>query len=108
MKPEIVTITGSIQATTAVTKKRFVTHAGAQAGAAVAALGVAGDNVAAGEWLPVKGRGWLVVTSGGAIAVGAQVESDANGKAVTLAAGVALGRAIDAATAADQDIRIER
>ena len=41
-------------------------------------------------------------------AQGAQVQSDANGRAITLAAGVASGRARDAAAAAGDIIRILR
>jgi hypothetical protein len=42
------------------------------------------------------------------VAQGAGVESDASGRAITLAAGVQAGRAVDAATAAGQIIRIDR
>jgi hypothetical protein len=56
----------------------------------------------------VKARGWMLVTAGGVIARGAQVETDAQGRAVTLTTGVVLGRALEAATAAGQEILIDR
>jgi hypothetical protein len=108
MKTENITLITSLKATSAVTIKRFVTYAGAQAGAAVAVAGVAEDNTAIGEFVGCKARGWMLVEAGAAVAQGAAVESDASGRAITLAAGVQAGRAVDAATAAGQFIRIDR
>lgn len=98
----------SVKATAAIIKDQFVTYGGAQAGAGVAVAGVSGDNLASGEMIPVKTRGWIRVTAGAAIAQGAEVESDASGRAITRATGVSAGRAVDAATAAGQSIRIDR
>lgn len=53
-------------------------------------------------------HGEMLVEAGGAVAVGAQVQSDATGRAITLAAGVAAGRARDAAAAAGDLIRVLR
>lgn len=97
-----------IKATGAIVKNRFVGYTGAQAAAAAAVVGVADDDAAIGQMAPLKCRGHLVVEAGAAVAVGAQVESDASGRAITLAAGVSAGRAMDAATAAGQFIRIDR
>lgn len=108
MLTEFVTLLGSLKATGAITSKRFVTRGGAQAGAGVTVAGVAGDDAAIGEMVPVKGRGWLVVEAGAAVAVDADLQSDANGRAITLAGGVSVGRALDAATAAGQFIRVDR
>lgn len=47
------------------------------------------------------------VQSGAAVAALAEVEVGANGKAVTLNEGIAVGRALTAATAADQFIEID-
>lgn len=52
--------------------------------------------------------GVILVEAGAAIAAGAEVESDANGKAITKAAGVANGIAWDAAAAAGDLIRVIR
>jgi hypothetical protein len=108
MLTENVINTGSIAATTAIAKQRFVNYVGGQATDGQAVLGVAGDDVVIGEQTPVKTRGWIVVTAGAAVAVGANVQSDAQGRAITLAAGQNAGRALDAATAAGQLIRVDR
>jgi hypothetical protein len=108
MKTENITLITSLTASGAVTKNRFVTYAGAQAGAGVAVAGVSDDNVTNGQMFPNKARGWLLVESGGAVAQGAAVESDASARAVTRNTGEQAGRAVDAATAAGQLIRIDR
>ena len=61
-----------------------------------------------GEQAPVNTHGILLVEAGAAIAAGAEVESDANGKAITKAAGISNGFALDAAAAAGDVIRIVR
>lgn len=66
-----------------------------QAGAKVAVVGVSGWDAASGAETKVFGRGHgtiLPVTAGAAIAAGVEVESDAEGKAITLAAGIAVGQ----------------
>lgn len=108
MLAEIISLLGSIKATAAITKHRFVTRSGAQAGNGVAVAGVADDNVAIGEQIPVKARGWIVVEAGGAVAIDAEVQSDAQGRAITLAGGIAAGRSMDVATQAGQKIRVDR
>jgi hypothetical protein len=108
IKTELVIFIGPLQATGAIIKKRFVTAAGAVAGAGANVAGVAGDDAAVGETFPVKARGWLIVESGAAVAQGDDVQSDATGRAITQAAGKHAGRALDAATAAGQPIRIDR
>ncbi|MBD8218208.1 DUF2190 family protein [Microbacterium sp. CFBP 13617] len=76
--------------------------------AAGATVGVASRDTASGAKLHVlRGKGSVVpVTAGGNIAVGAEVEAGANGRAVTLAAGKARGRAWSAG-AAGSDVFIE-
>lgn len=46
------------------------------------------------------------VRTGAAIAAGARVQSDGEGRAITLAGGIAAGVALEAATAADQYIPV--
>lgn len=89
MTQYIDTLTLRVRTTGAVTARRFVTFAGAQVAAAGAkALGVARHNAeGAGEELAVIARGTAIIESGGAVAVGATVVSDNQGRAVT---GVAL------------------
>jgi hypothetical protein len=76
--------------------------------AAGLSVGVASRDTAATAKLHVlRGVGSVVpVTAGGNISVGAEVEVGANGRAVTLAAGKARGRAWSAGTAGN-DVFIE-
>ena len=97
MASSIPALTLSIVASAAVAQRRFVTATGARSGAGANALGVARYDAAAGENVAVDALGTTEVEAGGAIAAGALVQSDANGKAVTKAAGVAVGRAMGAA-----------
>lgn len=85
-------ITLTVVATGAITANRFVSPAGALAGAAGNAYGVAESAAAIGEKIPVTSHGTAVVEAGAAIAAGALVEADATGRAITKAAGVTLGR----------------
>jgi hypothetical protein len=68
--------------------------------AAGTVLGVAAYDAASGARVPViSGKGVVVpVTAGGTIAYGAEVEVGSSGRAVTLAAGKAVGRALEAGT----------
>ncbi|MDD2105703.1 capsid cement protein [Pseudomonas asiatica] len=68
---------------------------------------VAADTEA-GNAAPVDVLGICLVTAGAPIALGAEVESDASGRAVTLATGKSNGIAMDAAAAAGDVIRIVR
>lgn len=97
----------SILSAGALVAERFVTHAGAQAGAAVNTLGVARAKAdAIGEAVPVDVLGTAIVESGGAIAVGAALETDATGRAVTKAAGPTVARALRAAAGAGERIEV--
>lgn len=72
----------------------------AQAGAGVRALGVAAYDAAAdGDKIHVyTGRFVVPMIAGANITAGVQVESDAAGKPITLASGVANGLAVSTAT----------
>jgi hypothetical protein len=62
------------------------------------AIGVLLNDPAAGEAATVAISGKVMVTSGGTIAAGAQIQTDASGDALTAAAGdVVLGYALEAA-----------
>lgn len=76
--------------------------------AAGLSVGVASRDTASGAVLHVlRDKGSVVpVTAGGTIAVGAEVEVGANGRAVTLASGKARGRAWSAGTSGN-DVFIE-
>ncbi|QHL90692.1 DUF2190 family protein [Sphingomonas changnyeongensis] len=90
----------------AIARKRFVTYARTQAVANERALGVADYEAAAARPLNVVVLGTATVETGGAVAVGDEVQSDAQGRAIVRAAGVANGRALTPATAAGQMIEI--
>lgn len=61
---------------------------------AAKAFGVASRDADSGTTVLVIKKGVVPVTAGGAIAVGAEVEVGASGKAVTLASGKAAGQAV--------------
>lgn len=97
-QPVLAILALSIAATATVVANRFVTVAGAQAGAAANTLGVANYGVATGEIFPVSVMGTAMVEAGAVIALGAAIETDAAGKAVTKSAGPTVGRALQAAS----------
>lgn len=105
MKTEKVLNIESVKATTGITKSRYVRATGAQAAAGEQVLGVADLDAAIGQQASVKTHGIILVESGAAVAVDARLQSDAQGRAVTLAGGRDAGYALDAATAAGQLIR---
>lgn len=98
----------SITAAADLAQRRFVGFDGDVCAAEAKALGVTEYAADAGNQATVNGNGIVLIEAAGAIAVGAQVESDANGKAVTLSAGASNGYALDAAAADGDVIRIAR
>lgn len=107
MKTSVILATISVLATAALTARRFATTAGAVPAAGVFCPGVANDNFDIGEQAGLVTHGIMVVEAGAAVAVDAAIQCDASGRAITLAAGVNLGRALDAATAAGDLIRVK-
>lgn len=93
-------LTLPITLTGAVTARRFVTPAGAQTAANGYALGVARYGGAIGDKIPVDALGTASVEAGAAIAAGATIGADANGRAITWAAGGKIAIALEAASAA--------
>lgn len=109
MAEKIPVLTFSIQATTPLVHETFATWAGAAPTAGANVAGVAASDANVGDWTPVQLLGIAIVNSGGAVAAGALVSCDANGNAITqpgASPNTAVGRAIDAATAAGQRIRV--
>ena len=100
----------SITATGAdLARSTFVDFNGATCAAGSKALGVANVDTGVGRQAPVALNGVLLIKAGAAIAAGAEVQSDANGAAITKTAnGASNGFALDAATAAGEIIRIVR
>lgn len=108
MKGQNVILTASVLALSALTRQRFVGLDGATCAAGAKAFGVAEYNTDAGNMAPCNVQGVILVEAGGALAVGAEVQSDANGKAIAKAAGLSNGFALDAATVDGDIIRIVR
>lgn len=92
----------TVGAAGAIAANRFVTPAGAQAGADANTLGVSEFAAgAAGEKIPVTALGTAVVEAGAAVAAGATLKSDASGRAITWAAsGAKVAIALEAAAGA--------
>lgn len=107
MKTSIILAAMSVLATAAITKDRFVTTAGAVPASGAFCPGVANANYDIGEQAGLSTHGIVVVEAGAAVAADAAIQCDASGRAITLAAGVNLGRALDAATAAGDLIRVK-
>lgn len=87
-------------------KHRFVGLDGDVCGAAAAAIGVLNETTKSGQQAPVVVLGIAITEAGAAVTAGDAVESDASGRAITLAAGVQNGRALDAAAQAGDLIRV--
>lgn len=106
-KQNISLLTLTIAATGAIAADRFVTPAGAQAGAGANVIGSARSAAAAaGDKIPVDVLGTAVVEAGAAVAAGATVASDASGRAITWASGAKVGIALQAAGAAGEFIEV--
>lgn len=100
-------LTLTIAAAAAVAANRFVTPGGAQAGADANTIGASRYAAALGEKFPVDVIGTAVVEAGAAIAAGATLKSDADGKAITwAAAGAKVAIALQAAGAAGELIEV--
>lgn len=106
MQTEKILLAVTVLAAAALTRRRFVDFTGNPAAAGERALGVTNADYDAGEQAGAATHGEILVEAGAAVAVGAQVESDAVGRAVTLTTGVAFGTARDAAAAAGDIIRV--
>jgi hypothetical protein len=96
----------TIIATAALTEGRAVTVAGAVPAAAATCLGFADATSAIGEAVNVNVLGTTPAEAGAAIAAGAALELDASGRVITKAAGVTVGRALEAAGALGAFIEI--
>lgn len=99
-------LTLPLTASATVRTERFVTYAGAECGAGVAAAGVSADAGVSGDLIPVVRLGTAVVVCSAAVNAGALVETATDGRAVTRTTGVVVGRALTASTAAGQRIEV--
>lgn len=89
----------AVLAAAALESNRFATTGGVYATAAGNADGVTRSSAAIGDLVSVDNLGTAVVTASAAIAKGAYVQVAANGKAVTQTSGIAVAKALEAATA---------
>ena len=86
---------------------RFVTPAGAQAGADANTLGVARTAGISGDRVAVDVLGTAIVEAGAAVAAGATVKADSSGRAITwVTSGAKIGLALQAAGAAGDKIEV--
>lgn len=108
MKSEKILLAVTIAAAADLSRFRFVDYSGNVASAGERALGVPTTAFSTGEQASVATHGEILVEAGAAITAGAEVESDASGRAVTKTTGVAFGVARDAAAAAGDIIRVLR
>jgi hypothetical protein len=103
----IALLTLTVALTGTVSANRFVTAAGAQAGADANTLGVTRSAGVSGDKVPVDVIGTAVVEAGAAIAANATIETDSSGRAVTWAtSGPKVALALEAASAAGQMIEV--
>lgn len=101
----LLTLTRKLTGTVA--QHRFVTPANAQAGADANTLGVSRVAGVANDNIAIDTIGTTVVEAGAAIADGASLKSDANGKAITWAAsGAKVAVALEAAGGAGEFIEV--
>jgi hypothetical protein len=87
-------------------KNLFISFDGAVCGADDKALGVLNANTNVGEQAPVVAKGIALVYSGEAIAVGSKLQCNGFGKAILSIGGETNGFALDAASGADELIRV--
>lgn len=86
---------------------RFVTPAGAQAGADANTLGVVRTAGVSGDKVTADVMGTAIVEAGASVAANATVKSDASGRAITwVTSGARVGIALQAASAAGDLIEV--
>ena len=108
MKTQQILLTTTLLALADLSRFRLVGFDGGVCAAGAKALGPCEVTTSAGEQAPVNMTGALLVEAGGPITVGAEVESDATGRAIAKTTGVSNGWALDAAAAAGDVIRVAR
>lgn len=106
MKTEQPVLITTIKAQADLSKNYFTGFDGKLCGAGLKALGVCNADTISAEMMPVTVKGIALIYSGDAVSQADALESDASGKAITVSAGIANGYALDAATGADELIRI--
>jgi hypothetical protein len=103
---KVALLTVPVVATAALTQYRAVTGLGAVPAAAARSLGIATVSAAIGERVGVDVDGTTIAEAGAAFAVDVALELDAAGRVITKAAGVTVGRAMQAAAGAGSLVEI--
>ncbi len=89
-----------------ITEFRAITHTGTVPASGEAALGFSTTNAISNEMVAVDVLGTTIATAGAAIAQGALVQVGTAGKVITKTTGIAVGRALQAASADGDNIEI--
>ena len=87
---------------------RFVGFNGTECAAGAKAMGISSLEAPADSACPCEMLGALIVYSGAAVSPGTKVESDAEGRAITLTTGELNGWAVTGATVAGQKMLVAR
>lgn len=107
MQASISILVLNVVAAGALATARGVTFAGAYPAANAAIHGVTRTSAAAvGDLVPIDVIGTALIESGAAVTAGLALACDATGRVVDFAAGVKVGRALTAATAAGQMVEV--
>lgn len=97
----------TVAAAGTIAANRFVTPAGAQAGAGENTLGVCRQDAVVSDKVTVDVLGTAIVEAGAAVTLNATVKADASGRAIDwVTSGAKVGIALQAATAAGQMIEV--
>lgn len=99
-------LTLSVLAAAAITEFRAISHTGTVPASGEAALGFSTTDAASGEMVAADMLGTTIATAGAAIVQGALVQVGTSGKVITKDAGIAVGRALQAASADGDNIEI--
>jgi hypothetical protein len=100
-------LTLTVTASGTIAANRFVTPAGAQAGADANTLGVGRTAAVSTDKIAVDVLGTAVVEAGAAVAANATVKTDSTGRAITwVTSGAKVGLALQAASAAGEFIEV--
>jgi Uncharacterized conserved protein (DUF2190) len=107
MKTEQILMAMTILAMAVLGRFRFVGYDGGVCVAGARPLGVSNDDYGIGARAGVVTHGIVIVSSGGAISVGAEIEVGTGGVAITKTTGITAGYALDAAGASGELIRVK-
>lgn len=108
LKTQKPVLTDSVLAAVDLQAQRFVGVDGNLVAAGEQVFAVVDADTAAGNMAPGNVLGILLVEVGAAVAAGAELQSDADSRAITKAAGKVAGIALDAASSAGDVIRMVR